>query len=180
MRRSAVALSLALLLFGGAPAVRALVPVAAAQDNDKKDKDKQDKDADRKKKEEEEEKKKREKARVEKAITSIVTGFAAKDVEAVLKNVADDGTVTLKFTEAGKKEAPVARQQARGVLDGFFKDWKVIRVDTKSMSVDESSASLPLELYKVSADGERKGKRLRVTVGSADDKVFLKKLVIEW
>jgi hypothetical protein len=180
VRRRAVAAALALLALAGAPAFRALAPAAAAQDKDK-DKEKKDKDAERKKKEEEEERKKREKARLEKAITAIANGFAAEDASAVLLNVADDAKVVLRLAETDKKgESSYSKDQAKGVLDAFFKAWKVIRVDTGSMSVDQNVASFPLELFKDSAEGTKMGKRLRIKVGSAEDRHPLVKLVVEW
>ncbi len=175
MRRAA-AVALAVLALAGAPAVRGFAPDLLAQEKKDKDSEK-DKEAERKRKEEEE-RKKREKA-LKKAVTDLVTGFAAKDVNAVLRNVAEGATVRLKLGEA-TKASDNSRQQAKGVLESFFGGWKVIRVDTSAMSVDENVASLPLELYKDSAEGKRFGKRLRVTVGTAEDRHPLVKLVVEW
>jgi len=180
MRRTAAAAALALIALAGAPAVRVLSPSASAQDKDK-DKEQKDKDAERRKKEEEEERKKREKARLEKAITAIANSFAAKDVRAVLVNVADDAKVVLRLSETDKKGEGKAysKEQARGVLEAFFKDWKIIRVDTRSISADQNVASFPLELFKAGADGEKKGSRLRIKVGT-EDRHPLVKLVVEW
>jgi hypothetical protein len=177
MKRTAAAAVLALLALAGAPALRALAPDAAAQD---KDKDK-DKEAERKRKEEEE-RKKRAKALLEKAILAIANGFGAEDVNAVLLNVADDATVELRLRETDKKkdQCSFSKTHARGVLDAFFKDWRIIRVDTRSISVDQDVASFPLALFKDSDKDTKVGKRLRIKVGSAEDKHPLVKLVIEW
>jgi hypothetical protein len=179
MKRAAAAAVLALLALAGAPALRALAPDAAAQDKDK-DKDK-DKEAERKRKEEEE-RKKREKALLEKAILAIANGFGAEDVDAVLLNVADDATVVLRLRETDKKkdQCSFSKTHARGVLDAFFKDWRIVRVDTRSISVDENVASFPLELFKDSEKDTKVGKRLRIKVGDADRRHPLVKLVIEW
>jgi hypothetical protein len=177
MRRATAAALLALLALAGAPALRALAPDAAAQD---KDKDK-DKEAERKRKEEEE-RKKREKALLEKAILAIANGFGAEDVDAVLLNVADDATVVLRLRETDRKkdQCSFSKTHARGVLDAFFKDWRIVRVDTRSISVDENVASFPLELFKDSEKDTKVGKRLRIKVGDADRRHPLVKLVIEW
>jgi hypothetical protein len=179
MRRAAAAAVLALFALAGAPALRALAPDAAAQDKDK-DQEKE-KEAERKRKEEEE-RKKREKARLEKAILAIANGFGAKDVNAVLLNVADDATVELRLRETDKKkeQCSFSKTHARGVLDAFFKDWRIIRVDTRSISVDQDVASFPLGLFKDSEKDTKAGKRLRIKVGSAEDKHPLVKLVVEW
>jgi hypothetical protein len=177
VKRATAAALLALLALAGAPALRALAPDAAAQD---KDKDK-DKEAERKRKEEEE-RKKREKALLEKAILAIANGFGAEDVDAVLLNVADDATVVLRLRETDRKkdQCSFSKTHARGVLDAFFKDWRIVRVDTRSISVDENVASFPLELFKDSEKDTKVGKRLRIKVGDADRRHPLVKLVIEW
>ena len=175
MRRTAAAAALALLALAAAPALRPLLSDAAAQD---KEKDKQ-KEEERKKKEEEE-RKKREKARLEKAILAIANGFGAEDLNAVLLNVPDSATVALRLSDADKKPRDYSKEQARGVLDGFFREWRIIRVDTSSISVDQNVASFPLGLFKDSEKDTKVGKRLRIKVGSAEDKHPLVKLVVEW
>jgi hypothetical protein len=175
--RRTVCLALALLALAGAPPFPGIAPDVAAQEKDKKD-DK-DKEAERKRREEEE-RKKRAKAHLEKAIKAIAEGFAAKNVGAVLLNVAEgkDDAVQLRLDDA-KKLASFSKVHARGQLDAFFGEWKVIRVDTSSMSAEENVASVPLSLFKTSAEDTPIRKRLRIKVGSADDKHPLVKLVVE-
>ena len=168
MRRTA-AVALALLALAAAPAIRVLAPPAAAQD----------KDAEKKKKEEEE-RKRREQARLEKAIKAIADGFGAKSTDDVLANVADGATVGLRLKETDKDAKPISKTQARGELDDFFKQWRVIQVSTSTISVDQNVASFPLGLFKSSEKDTKMGKRLRIKVGSAEDKHPLVKLVVEW
>ena len=177
MRRT-VSVALALLALAGAPPFPGIAPDVAAQEKDKKDKDDKEKEAERKRKEEEE-RQRRAKAALEKAITKIAAGFAAKDVGAVLLNVPEskDDAVQLRLDD--KKLASFSKVHARGQLDAFFGEWKVIRVDTSSMSVEENVASVPLSLFKTSAEDTPNRKRLRIKVGSADDKHPLVKLVVE-
>jgi hypothetical protein len=178
MRRAAAVLLLAAL--AGAPAVRVLAPDAFAQDKDKDKKDKDEKEAERKRREEEERRRREEEQR-KKAFAAIAAAFAAKDANGVLRNVADGATVELRLTETAKKgESAYSKVHARGVLDAFFKDWKVVQVDTNSMSVDQNVASCKLGLFKDSAEGTKSGKRLRIKVGSAEDRHPLVKLVVEW
>lgn len=175
--RRVLSVALALLALAGAPTFGGLAPGVAAQEKDKKDKDDKEKEAERKRKEEEE-RQKRAKAALEKAITKIATGFAAKDIDAVLRNV-PDGKDVVELRLDGEKKS-FTRVHARGALDAFFKGWQVIRVDTSSISIDQNAASIPLSLFKNSAEDQPQGKRLRIKVGGADDSHPLVKLSIDW
>jgi hypothetical protein len=184
--RRAVSLAIVLLALAGAPPLDGMSPNVSAQEKDKKDKkdkddkDDKDKEAERKRREDEE-RKKREKRRLEDAIKAIAEGFAAKNVGAVLLNVPEgkDDAVELRLDDAKKLAvASFSKVHARAQLEAFFGEWKVIRVDTRSISVEENVASVPLSLFKTSAEDTPKGKRLRIKVGSADDKHPLVKLVV--